>query len=78
MQRRAPASAPVRSAVCWSKARQTLDPLASGSTLIANIVTALVITGVLLTAGGVTYRWYASRNAKRLADALDLPEGIAA
>ena len=37
-----------------------------------------VVTGVLLTAGGYAYRWYAARRAARRADALDLPEGVAA
>ncbi len=60
------------------QARQQLDPFAAGSTLIANIVTALVITGLVLAAGGIAYRLYASRKARHLADALDLPAGVAA
>ena len=59
-------------------ARQQLDPLAASSTVIGYVVTALVVTGVLLTAGGYAYRWYAARRAARRADALDLPEGVAA
>lgn len=59
-------------------ARQQLDPLASTSTVIGYVVTALVVTGVLMTAGGFAYRAYASRKAKARADALDLPEGVAA
>jgi lysozyme family protein len=60
------------------QARQQLDPLAASSDLIGNIVAALVITGVLLTAGGFAWRWWAARKAAERADALDLPEGVAA
>jgi len=60
------------------QARQQLDPLAASSTVIGNVVTALVVTGVVLTAGGIAYRWYAARKAKARAEALDLPEGVAA
>lgn len=63
-------------------ARQQLDPLAASSTVIGYVVTALVVTGVLLTAGGYAYRWFAARKAARKAarqaDALDLPQGVAA
>lgn len=60
------------------QARQQLDPLAAGSPLIGKIVAALVITGVVLAVGGFGWRWLAARRAKALADALDLPEGVAA
>lgn len=60
------------------QARQQLDPLAASSQMIGNIVAALVITGVVLTAGGFAYRWWAGRRAKALADALDLPESVTA
>ena len=60
------------------QARQQLDPLAASSQLIGNIVAALVITSVVLTAGGFAYRWWAAREGKALADALDLPDGVAA
>ena len=60
------------------QARQQLDPLAASSQLIGNVVAALVITGVVLTAGGFFYRWLAARRGKALADALDLPEGVTA
>lgn len=59
-------------------ARQQLEPLAGASTVIGYVVTALVITGVLMTAGGFAYRAYASHKARVRADALDLPEGVAA
>jgi lysozyme family protein len=60
------------------QARQQLDPLAASSELIGHVVAALVVTGVLLTVGGVAYRWLAARRARSLADALDLPQGVAA
>lgn len=59
-------------------ARQQLEPLASASTVIGYVVTALVVTGVLMTAGGFAYRAYAGHKARARADALDLPEGVAA
>ncbi|CAD5275162.1 Lysozyme family protein [Bosea sp. 62] len=60
------------------QARQQLDPLAASSQFIGNIVAALVITGVVLTAGGFAYRWWAARKGQALADALDLPDGVTA
>lgn len=59
-------------------ARQQLEPLAGASTAIGYVVTALVVTGVLMTAGGFAYRAFASHRARVRADALDLPEGVAA
>lgn len=59
-------------------ARQQLEPLAGASTVIGYVVTALVVTGVLMTAGGFAYRAYASHKARARADALDLPDGVAA
>lgn len=60
------------------QARQQLDPLAASSEMIGHVVAALVVTGLLLTVGGVAYRWLAARRARALADALDLPQGVAA
>ena len=60
------------------QARQQLDPLAASSQIIGNVVAALVVTGALLAIGGFGYRWLAARKAKARADALDLPEGVAA
>ncbi|WP_377846989.1 hypothetical protein [Bosea sp. UC22_33] len=59
-------------------ARQQLEPLAGASTMIGYVVTTLVITGVVMTAGGVGCRWYAARRARERADALDLPQGVTA
>lgn len=58
--------------------REQLEPLAGASTHIANLVTVLIIAGVVLMLGGMACRWYAARKARALADALDLPAGVAA
>ena len=50
-----------------------VDP---GSSAAAQTVTALVIFGAML--GGMAWRWYAARRARAMADALDLPDGVAA
>lgn len=59
-------------------ARQQLEPLASASIVIGYVVTALVVTGVLMTVGGFAYRAYVSHRTRVRADALDLPDGVAA
>jgi lysozyme family protein len=59
-------------------ARQTLEPLSAASPYIATLVTILVVAGLALMLGGMAWRWYAARQAKALADALDLPQGVAA
>jgi lysozyme family protein len=59
-------------------ARQQLEPFADASPIIGKLVAGLIVLGVLLMVGGFAYRWYASRKAKALADALDLPQGVAA
>lgn len=61
-----------------NSAREQLEPLAGASSHIATLVTILVIAGVALMLGGMICRWYAARKARALADALDLPEGVAA
>ncbi|MDQ8730492.1 glycoside hydrolase family 108 protein [Bradyrhizobium sp. LHD-71] len=61
-----------------SSAREQLEPLAGASTLIATVVTMLVVAGIVLMAGGIAWRWYAARKGRALADALDLPQGVAA
>lgn len=58
--------------------RTQLEPLTGASPVIGKIVAALIVAGVLLTVAGFAYRWYAGRKAKRFADALDLPQGVAA
>lgn len=54
------------------QAQDALTPLAGGSTVIANVVMALVIVGVIATIGGIAYRFITQRRAAELADALDL------
>lgn len=60
------------------QAKEAIEPYASLSKHIATLVTILVIAGLLLTVGGIAWRWYANREARKLADALDLPQGVAA
>lgn len=60
------------------QAQETLSPFSYMSENIAMIVTVLVVAGVAMTAGGMAWRWYANRKAKGIADALDLPQGVAA
>jgi lysozyme family protein len=59
-------------------ARQQLEPLAGASPVVGRIVAGLVIVGIVLTLGGMAYRWWAARKGKQLVDALDLPQGVAA
>jgi lysozyme family protein len=59
-------------------AREQLEPLAGASAHIATVVTILVVAGIALMLGGMAWRWYAARKARALADALDLPQGVAA
>lgn len=59
-------------------ARSQLEPLADVIPAVGKIVAFLVIAGVVLMIGGMAYRWYANRQAVALADALDLPKGVAA
>lgn len=54
------------------QAQDALTPLTGSSTVIANVVAALVIVGVVATVGGLVYRLYTQRKAAKLADALDL------
>lgn len=59
-------------------ARQQLEPLAASIPAIGKIVAALIVAGVVLTAAGIAWRWWAARKGRQLADALDLPQGVAA
>ncbi|MBN9444399.1 glycoside hydrolase family 108 protein [Bosea sp. (in: a-proteobacteria)] len=65
-------------AAVLDQVREQLDPLAAGSEIIGHVVAALVITGAVLTIGGIGYRFFAARRAKKRADALDLPDGVTA
>lgn len=53
-------------------ARSSLEPLTGTSNIIANIVVALVVAGVVLTAGGFAYGWFQRRREAERVDALDL------
>jgi lysozyme family protein len=59
-------------------AREQLEPLAGASSYIATLVTVLVVAGIVLMLGGMAWRWYAARQARAIADAIDLPDGVAA
>lgn len=59
-------------------ARSQLEPLAGASPLIGKVVAGLIVAGLVLMLGGMAWRWYAARRARAMADALDLPDGVAA
>lgn len=61
-----------------SQAQEQLAPLAGGSDTVATIVAVLALTGVVLVAGGLGWRWWQKRRAAEHADALDLPREVAA
>ncbi|MER8615953.1 glycoside hydrolase family 108 protein [Mesorhizobium sp. M1409] len=50
--------------------QEQLTPLSYSSEWITKVVVVLGIVSVLMLAGGVGYRWYATRKAARLAQAL--------
>ncbi|MDR6874795.1 lysozyme family protein [Bosea sp. BE125] len=54
------------------QAQDVLAPLAGNSMIIGNIVAAFVVTGAVITIGGLGYRFLAQRRAAARADALDL------
>lgn len=53
-----------------AQATDQLTPL-SNIDFIAQVVAALTVAGVIVTVGGIAYRWYAKRREAELADALD-------
>ena len=53
-----------------TQATDQLTPLGNLE-FIANIVAVLTVAGVVVTIGGLGYRWYAKRRAAQLASALD-------
>lgn len=55
------------------QAQDTLEPYATVSDIIQRVVLALVIIGIVATAGGFIYTRWAKRRAEERADALDLP-----
>lgn len=56
--------------VAIDSAKDTLLPFGDSSDLIKTIVTVLVVAGIAITVGGFAYRWYVTRKAKKLAEAL--------
>jgi lysozyme family protein len=53
-------------------AQQTVAPLQGMSPIVDQIITALIVLGVLAAAGGFAWAWYARRKNDALTDALDL------
>ncbi|MHC2488723.1 lysozyme family protein [Sinorhizobium meliloti] len=51
--------------------QEQLTPFSSSGGWITTLVVALAVGGALLATGGIAYRWYATRQQARLADALD-------
>lgn len=51
-------------------ARAAIEPLAGSSSTISAIIVALVVAGVVLTIGGLVYRFWAARKNKELSEAL--------
>lgn len=47
-----------------------LSPLSYASEWVGRIVVILAVVSAILVAGGIGYRWYANRKAKRLAEAM--------
>ncbi|WP_428029829.1 glycoside hydrolase family 108 protein [Ancylobacter sp.] len=50
--------------------RQQLEPYAYASDIIAKIVLALVIAGILAAAGGMAWRWHQKRRASEYAEVM--------
>lgn len=58
-------------------AQNTLEPL-SATPWVAQIIVSLTVTGVVATAVGLAYGWYARRRKAELYDALDIPSEVSA
>lgn len=52
-------------------AREQLEPYAAFG-WVKNVIVWLVVAGILVAAASFAYRWWADREAKKLADALDM------
>lgn len=59
-------------------ARTQLEPLVGAAPWLGNVVAGLAVASVVLVVGGVLYRMHTTREAKALADVLDLPSGVTA
>jgi lysozyme family protein len=55
-----------------STAQSTLSPLQGMSPTLDHVLQAILVLGVLATAGGFVWAWYARRKNSALTDALDL------
>lgn len=55
------------------QAQEQITPLAGSSSFINSAIAALAVSAVVLTVGGLGWRWYAARKQRQRADALDLP-----
>lgn len=53
-------------------AKEALEPYIGASPIVRNIVVGMIVLGLLLTIGGMAYRWWAARQTAKLDDALDL------
>jgi lysozyme family protein len=58
--------------------REMLEPLAGSAAFIDYLIVGLALLCAALVIGGAGYHWYAARRAYDIADALDLPSGVAA
>lgn len=65
-------------AVTLEQVRDQLAPYSYGSELIGKVVAGLIVTGAVLTVGGLAYRWWANRRKAERLDALDLETKAAA
>lgn len=52
--------------------QSTLEPLQGNSHLVDQVLMAILVLGVLATAGGLLWAWYARRKNAELEDALDI------
>lgn len=55
-----------------STAQSALEPLQGTSHVVDQIITALIVLGVLATVGGLAWAWYARKKNEAISDALDL------
>jgi len=60
-----------------NEAKDALQPLAGSGGWIDTVIAALVVTGAALVIGGLAWRWWQSRRAAEIAEALDLPAAVA-
>ena len=61
-----------------SQVEDALQPVADGNQWIGYTIAAIGVIGILLAGAGLAYRYYATKKAAELSDALDLPKTDAA